>query len=85
MRREIHNNDLLLCGHHIVAKNAQAFSEDSNKFSEPITRLVYIEQDENINNIVEMANNFNMSRDVVRKQLLREVSIDEREDTENSR
>lgn len=71
MRREIHNNDLLTCGHYIVAKNVQAFSSDSSKFSEPIDRLIYTEQDEEINNIVEMANNFNMSRDVVRKQILK--------------
>lgn len=69
-RRETNLNDFLQCGHTLTAKQAQAFS-DGDKFADPIKNIKLIKEDEEIQNIVDMANDFNMKPSVVRKQILK--------------
>jgi hypothetical protein len=69
-RRENLINDFMHVGHTTAFKIAQAYSE-ANKFSEPIKAVKLVARDEEIEDIVEMANNFNMKPDVLRKQLLK--------------
>ena len=72
-RQEYQMNTFLQCGHTVALKIAQGV-HGSEEFSDAIDSIKLVHVDKFIEDIVESANNTHMSKEVLRKQLLRGVT-----------
>lgn len=71
-RREDAINDANLTGHIVASKIGQAFVGDS-KFNEPIKDIQLEKVNKNYQDVVDMAKEYNISRKVLREQIIKGV------------